>query len=79
MMITVVLGAGAFSHWRPAASMPSLRDPTTAEPWMVDALPGIGAKRLADSVTAIRTGHAATLQRPARAIAEQVFSPGATP
>ena len=73
LAIATVLGLSAYKHHWPAASAPARRAPSSAEAWMIDALPGIGSKRLGPALAAVRAGHLAALPAPARGCAEKVF------
>lgn len=74
--IALILVLGSRARLQQTPHAPALRDPTVAEPWMIDALPGVGGKRLTESLEAVRREDFASLQKPARACAEKVFSPG---
>lgn len=74
--IAAVMGLGIRARVHPAPHAPALRDPVIAEPWMIDALPGVGDKRLADALAAVRSERFAELHKPARDCADKVFSPG---
>ena len=52
---------------------PARRDPRAAESGMVDALPGLGPKRLEPVREAVRAGELSRVPKPARGVAEQVF------
>ena len=75
--IAAVLSLGAHARLWPAAPSPALRDAHCAERWMVDALPGIGQKRLDEACAAVRSGDFRTLPAPARSCAEHAFEPPA--
>jgi hypothetical protein len=75
--IAAVLGLGAHARLWPAAPAPALRDAHRAERWMVDALPGVGQKRLDEAYSAVRSGDFGALPAPARICAEHVFKPPA--
>ena len=74
--IALILVLGSRARLQQAPHAPAMRDPATAETWMIDALPGVGGKRLTQSLEAVRREDFASLQKPARACAEKVFSPG---
>ena len=76
LAIAVVLGLGSRARLHPTAHAPALRDPTTAEAWMIDALPGVGGKRLTETLAAVHSEQFTALQKPARDCAEKIFSPG---
>ena len=73
--IALILALGSRARLQPTPQAPALRNPTVAEPWMIDALPGVGGKRLTESLEAVRREDFAALQKPARECAEKVFSP----
>ena len=74
--IALILVLGSRARLQQAPHVPALRDPATAETWMIDALPGVGGKRLTQSHEAIRREDFSHLHKPARECAEKVFSPG---
>ena len=73
--IALILALGSRARLHQAPHAPAMRDPATAETWMIDALPGVGGKRLTQSHEAVRREDFAHLQKPARECAEKVFSP----
>lgn len=76
LVIALVVGLGSRARIHHAPHAPAMRDPTTAASWMIDALPGIGGKRVTESLAAVHSEEFYRLQKPARECAEKVFSPG---
>jgi hypothetical protein len=72
-LLAAILVIALIQHQLPHPAEPAPRDPRAAEPWMVDALPGIGPKRLGPVLVAIRAGELGCVPKPARGVAEQVF------
>ena len=72
-LVSVILVIAVIQHQLPHPAEPARRQLLTAEPWMVDALPGIGPKRLAPVLEAIRAGDLERVPKPARGVADQVF------
>ena len=70
--LALALGLACRFVDRPAA--PAVRDPAKAEPWMADALPGVGTKRLDAAVESLRAGRFDELPKQARDTARTVFS-----
>jgi len=60
---------------RRAGSVPPVPVPIgSCEPWMADALPGVGPATRAAMAEAIRAGDLDTLPRSARSVAQRVFA-----
>jgi hypothetical protein len=59
---------------RPIQAVPPRIPPERAEPWMADALPGIGPARRDDAAAAIRARDWDRLPAKARAAAREVFA-----
>lgn len=74
--IAMILVLGSYARLHQAPHAPTLRDPATAATWMIDALPGIAGKRLAETLAAVRHEDFTHLQKPARECAEKVFNLG---
>jgi hypothetical protein len=75
VLLTLALVVGGLAHLRTPPPAAPLRIPRHAvEPWMADALPGIGPARREAAVEAIRTGHDERLPASARPLAATVFS-----
>ena len=72
-LLAAILVVALVQHQLPHPAEPARRDPRAAEPWMADALPGIGPKRLAPVLVDIRAGEIGRVPKPARGVAEQVF------
>lgn len=58
----------------PAPSEPGRISAATSEPWMADALPGVGVKTRDEQWRRIRAGAIEALPERARAIAREVFT-----
>lgn len=80
-LISVLLALAIWGAVRPRrlATAPPLIHAQQAQPWMADALPGVGPKRRDAALEALRAGRFADLPKPARATAELVFSPLSVP
>lgn len=73
LFLAVALAGAAHLRTPPAGAPP--RVPRHAvEPWMADALPGVGPARRAAATEAIRNRQDAQLPAAARPVAETVFS-----
>ena len=73
--IVLLALAGVWSlRTPPVPGIPQRIEVTQAEPWMVDTLPGIGARTRERYWRVVRTGVATALPERARAIARQVFT-----
>lgn len=72
VLVVALAGWGALRPRRvrlPPAQIPAAQ----VQPWMVDALPGVGPKRHAAALAAVQAGRFEDLPKAARATAEQVF------
>ena len=80
-LIAGVLALGGWHRLHPRPPAPQPRDPRTAEPWMLDALPGIGAKRRDAAAAAVRAGAWDQLPQATRTAATEAFTgvPGTRP
>jgi hypothetical protein len=74
-LVVTILAMALLHRQASHPSEPARRDPRQAEAWMVDALPGIGPKRLTPVLADIRAGKIGQVPKPARAVAELVFEP----
>ena len=75
VLIVVVLALAGWGTLRPRrVRLPPAQIPAAqAQPWMVEALPGVGPKRHAAALAALRAGRLADLPKAARATAGEVF------
>ena len=79
-VIIVLIVVGCWSlRPPPAPTIPQRIAIAQVEPWMVDALPGIGARTRERYWRLVRDGALTALPERARAIAHQVFTRGEAP
>lgn len=73
LFIALALGLGTIAHLRTKPIAPAKRDPTQAQTWMVDSLPGVGGKRLQAAQSAVRDRRVTDLPKAARTEAHELF------
>lgn len=74
VLATLVAALGLRLVLAPPAPEPALVLASACQPWMADALPGVGAKRREATAAAIRTGDLDAVPKQARAAAQGCFS-----
>ena len=73
LVALVALGAWATGMPRQPPPVPPRVPANEVQPWMADALPGVGPKRREAAAAAIRSGRIEELPPAARAVAAEVF------
>ncbi len=72
-LLAAIVGVGLVRQFVPLPTTPAPVPAATAAAWMVDALPGIGEKRLPTALVAVNGGRFADLPKAARQPAAEAF------
>lgn len=76
VLLTLIAALATWGLARPRRPpvIPPLVSLQHVQPWMVNALPGVGPKHQAAALQAVATQRFDDLPKPARAVARQVFA-----